>query len=197
MNSRVYGMITPSDSRLPSSHDGAMTFDVLLRRSSSWPPAAGAARTPNVTSSVSSGRSYIRRRSSHSISTRRARRPRRPPGAPACRPGGGPREEGHLRLQHVRRVGADHDQLAVRHVDDAHLAERERQAEGDEEQDRPRLSPLKTCSRNVSIGRSCSDRTVSLSHAGQALGPVVVVEARDRARSGRRRPRPRRSGRRR
>ena len=38
-------------------------------------------------------------------------------------------------LEHVRDVGADHDQLAVGHVDDAHLAVREGQSEGDEQQD--------------------------------------------------------------
>ena len=133
-----------------------------------------------------------------------------------------PANRADLRLQHVRRVGADHDQLAVRHVDHAHLAERERQAEGDEQQDRRDDQPLKSCSRNVLIlrfssratardgsvgaGRRCHDGVpapgVSVRRAGdsaalsvgQALGPVVAVEARvglDRVRP---RPTPRRSG---
>ena len=39
-------------------------------------------------------------------------------------------------------VGAGHDELAVRHVDDAHLAERERQAERGQQQDRPHAQPV-------------------------------------------------------
>ena len=39
-------------------------------------------------------------------------------------------------LDDVRGVGAGHDELAVRHVDDAHLAEGQGQAEGDEQQHR-------------------------------------------------------------
>ena len=39
-------------------------------------------------------------------------------------------------LHDVGRVGAEHHQLAVRHVDDAHDAERDRQADGDQHQHR-------------------------------------------------------------
>ena len=42
----------------------------------------------------------------------------------------------HRRLHDVGRVGAEHHQLAVRHVDDAHDAERDRQADGDEHEHR-------------------------------------------------------------
>ncbi len=42
----------------------------------------------------------------------------------------------HL-LGHVGRVGAGHEELAVGHVDHAHLSERERQAERRQQQDRP------------------------------------------------------------
>ena len=42
----------------------------------------------------------------------------------------------HQQLHDVGRVGAEHHQLAVRHVDDAHHAERDRQADRDEHQHR-------------------------------------------------------------
>ena len=42
----------------------------------------------------------------------------------------------HERLHDVGRVGAEHHQLAVRHVDDAHHAERDGQADGDEHEHR-------------------------------------------------------------
>ena len=43
---------------------------------------------------------------------------------------------GISQLHDVGRVGAEHHQLAVRHVDDAHDAERDRQADGDQHQHR-------------------------------------------------------------
>ena len=43
---------------------------------------------------------------------------------------------GHQQLHDVGRVGAEHHQLAVRHVDDAHDAERDGQADRDEHQHR-------------------------------------------------------------
>ena len=43
---------------------------------------------------------------------------------------------GHRELHDVGGVGAEHHQLAVRHVDDAHDAERDRQADGDQHQHR-------------------------------------------------------------
>ena len=48
---------------------------------------------------------------------------------------GGGREVAEGVLHHVGRVGADHDELAVRHVDDAHEAEGDGQADGGQKQD--------------------------------------------------------------
>ena len=63
---------------------------------------------------------------------RGGRRRRRPPGArPTIEM---PVLRDHL-LGDVGDVGADHEELAVRHVDHAHLAERERQAERGQQQD--------------------------------------------------------------
>jgi hypothetical protein len=42
----------------------------------------------------------------------------------------------------VRGVGAGHDELAVRHVDDTHLTERERQTERGQQEDRPHAQPV-------------------------------------------------------
>ena len=43
----------------------------------------------------------------------------------------------HHELHDVGRVGAEHHQLAVRHVDDAHHAERDGEPDGDEHEHRP------------------------------------------------------------
>ena len=43
---------------------------------------------------------------------------------------------GIAELHHIGRVGAEHHQLAVRHVDDAHDAERNREPDGDQHEHR-------------------------------------------------------------
>jgi hypothetical protein len=43
-------------------------------------------------------------------------------------------------------VGAEHHQLAVRHVDDAHDAEGDGEADGHQHEDRPELSPKNSVS---------------------------------------------------
>ena len=179
MKRRVFGTITPRHLDVAGEPGRRDDVDVRAHRRASRATCCRISATPNVTSSVSSGRSYIRRSSSHSSSD--ADQPagdERDGQRQHVRSGGGPREEADLRLQHVRRVGAGHDELAVGHVDHAHLAERE--ASGPSamrQQDRRRwLIPLKTCSdRNVSIGRLLPVSTLA---CGQARGPVVVGEAR-------------------
>ena len=89
--------------------------------------------TPQVTSRVSSGRWYIRRSSVTSSST-----PEQTADQERDRQRHQQRDAGvgeHL-LHDERGVGAGHDELAVRHVDDAHLAEGQRQAERGEQQHR-------------------------------------------------------------
>ena len=62
---------------------------------------------------------------------------RRPGTPPESRPAiDAPMWFGISVLHDVGRVGAEHHQLAVRHVDDAHDAERDRQADGDQHQHR-------------------------------------------------------------
>ena len=56
----------------------------------------------------------------------------------------------HQRLHDVGRVGAEHHQLAVRHVDDAHDAEGDGEADGDEHQHRAEARGRRTASRRRS-----------------------------------------------
>ena len=88
--------------------------------------------TPQVTSKVSSGRWYIRRIKVASRITPSSPPTTNPIGIATSREI--PAFADHL-LHHVRRVGPGHDELAVGHVDHAHLAEGQGQAERDQQQD--------------------------------------------------------------
>ena len=110
----------------------------------------------------------------------------------------------HRELHDVGRVGAEHHQLAVRHVDDAHDAERDRQADGDEHEHRSeaqaeeqRLDRRVEASRPSRCAatrdvprpaapprrfrRSCRPATVS-SERRQPVADVRLEPARQRAR---------------
>ncbi len=50
---------------------------------------------------------------------------------------------GHRHLHNIGRVRAEHHQLAVRHVDDAHDAERNRQSDGDQHEHGPKAQSKK------------------------------------------------------
>ena len=61
-------------------------------------------------------------------------------------------------LHDVRRVGADHDQLAVRHVDDAHQAIGDRKAERGQQQDRPQRDTAEHATHHFAGGEALLDR---------------------------------------
>ena len=61
-------------------------------------------------------------------------------------------------LHHVGRVGADHHQLAVRHVDDAHQAVGDRQAERDQQQDRAEADAGEDDAEALAPGEARLDR---------------------------------------
>ena len=123
----------PGSRSPPESHSGANTLTAGAPKRS----RAICCRinpTPNVTSSVSSGRSYIRwiRVISSSGAHRAAdEEPDRRSEMSSDDTG-----IGHICLHHVSGVAAGHDELAVRHVDDAHLTEGQRQAQRGQQQDR-------------------------------------------------------------
>ena len=60
-------------------------------------------------------------------------------------------------LNHIAGVGADRDHLAVRHVDDSHQAERDRQAERDDEQNRAETEAAKDRAEEVDPGNVLFD----------------------------------------
>ena len=98
----------------------------------SWASCCSTSDTPTVTSSVSSGRWYI-----HWMTRDLQQQPEQAGDDEGHREGDDDREPGagdHL-LGDVRGVRADHEELAVRHVDHAHLPEREREAERGQQQD--------------------------------------------------------------
>ena len=82
----------------------------------------------------------------------------------------------HRELHDVGRVGAQHHQLAVRHVDDAHDAERDRQPDGDQHEHRSRGSGRRTASR-------CPNRTRATIDAAHGVGggPPDLLVALDEA----------------
>ena len=128
MNRRVAASVTPRTATLPVSQLGAVTW-TLGAPKMSRATCCRISATPQVTSSVSRGRPYNRRISrcssdeTHQAGDHERDRQGDQDGvlAPATP------------LEHVRDVGASHDELAVRHVDHAHLTEGEGQAERDEQ----------------------------------------------------------------
>ena len=160
----------------PSRNAGASTLTFWapkMSRASCW----SMRLTPQVTSSVSSGRPYSRRMSRSS---------RIRPIVPATRNATGsarPNDERdqpgpERRLQHVGRVRAGHDELAVRHVDHVHLAERERQPERDEQQDRRDARARRRAALTNDVHR-CRTRLLA-ALALEALGPGVGLQERVR-----------------
>ena len=93
---------------------------------------------PQVASSVSSGRPYRKRMTvrSSTMPTSAADERTRPAPRTSRYQSNAPGSVLPEQVLHdVRRVRADHDQLAVRHVDDAHQAVGDREAERREQQD--------------------------------------------------------------
>ncbi len=133
----VAGQASRGPRRAPDSQAGARHVCTSGAPKMSRASCCRISATPKVTSSVSSGRWYIRRMQ------------RRPPAARPSAPATTKRDRQRRRAATARRcamtccsdvggVGAGHDELAVRHVDDAHLAEGQGQAERGQQQDRRR-----------------------------------------------------------
>jgi hypothetical protein len=82
-------------------------------------------------------------------------------------------------LHRPRRVGADHQQLAVRHVDDAHDAVGDRQAEGGEQQDRAEREAGEGAAEVVGPGEALLDganrRPGRRAHRAVGLDPGVAL----------------------
>ena len=96
-------------------------------------------------------------------------------------------------LHDVGRVGADHHQLAVRHVDDAHQAVGDRQAERDQQQDRAEADAGEEHAEPLAPGEAAAHRVERLlqrrAHlrVGLAAGAEPLLQqARDRALAARR-----------
>jgi hypothetical protein len=66
-------------------------------------------------------------------------------------------------LHHITGVSADGDHFAVRHVDDAHQAEGDRQAKRDHQQNRPKAQAVKNRANKI------HERNVVLNDVGGAL----------------------------
>ena len=119
---------------VPLIHDGVAT-DRFSAENIDRTSCCSTRLMPKVASSVSSGRPYRKRIIVRSISTPAS------PGNGECR---GNRDEDrsvemprHRDLHEVGRVRAEHHQLAMGHVDDAHDAERDGQPDRNQHEHRP------------------------------------------------------------
>ncbi len=138
MTMRLYGSTTLA--RLDAARHERRVLD--LRRSArrrcvrtTW---ISTRLMPQVASSVSSGRPYSQRMTMRSSTMPTSagddeRAGTRAQQVPVEQPG---RMRSKQVLHDVGRIGADHDQLAVRHVDHAHQPVGDREAERGEQQDR-------------------------------------------------------------
>ena len=86
---------------------------------------------------------------------------------------------GISRLHDVGGVGAEHHQLAVRHVDDAHDAEGDRQADGDEHQHRAEAEAEEQrldagVERPRTASMRCDGRAPRRADVGVGLGEAAV-----------------------
>ncbi|KAG1247505.1 hypothetical protein G6F65_020131 [Rhizopus arrhizus] len=105
-----------------------------------------------------------------------------PTSAPARQPGA------EQRLHHIRHIGADHQQFAVRHIDDAHQAEGDGQPQRSQQQHAAQADAVEKVARPFDGGQVAVDPLQGVgggfAHAGIGFGVYAALFLRQRGKRG-------------